>query len=172
LTCFTVERTDENGVNTVDLLMCGDGRWGGLGNNLYSSAQGNPIRAKSVSGLLEYSEEEQKLQPIVPHAVSVSPTGHVLLTLETQARAGPGGGGRDLLVWGANQQYELGNGKRASLAVPTRLQQADGTHFMLMKAKGDVMDMQGKVWKKGVDVEQCGAAGYKNTIVYWKICRP
>jgi hypothetical protein len=53
LTCFTVERIDENAVRTVDLLMCGNGRWGGLGNNIYSSAQGNPLRAKSVSGLLE-----------------------------------------------------------------------------------------------------------------------
>lgn len=53
LTSFIVERTDENGVSSVDLLMCGDGQWGGLGNNLYSNAQGNPVRAKTVSGLLE-----------------------------------------------------------------------------------------------------------------------
>jgi len=53
LTCFTVERINENNVRTVDLLMCGNGRWGGLGNNTYSSAQGNPLRARSVSGLLE-----------------------------------------------------------------------------------------------------------------------
>jgi len=107
----------------------------------------------------------------MPHAISVSPTGHVLLTLDTLSRAGPGGGGRDLLVWGANQQHELGNGKRASLAVPTPLQQEDGSRFMLMKTKADVKDMQGKLWNKGIEIEQCAVAGYKNSMVYWKICR-
>ncbi|KIM80836.1 hypothetical protein PILCRDRAFT_822120 [Piloderma croceum F 1598] len=170
LTCFTVERIDGNDVRTVDLLMCGNGRWGGLGNNIYSNAQGNPLRAKSVSGLLEYSEKEQALQPIIPHAISISPTGHVLLTLETHERSGPGGGGRDLYVWGANQQYELGTGKRTSLAAPTTLQQGNEARFMLTKAQANVNDMQGKVWKRGVKVEQCAQAGYGNTIVYWKIC--
>lgn len=115
------------------------------------------------------SEKEQKLLPIMPHAISVSPTGHVLLTLDTISRVGPGGGGRDLLVWGANQQYELGNGKRASLAIPTPLQQEGGSRFMLMKTKADVKDMGGKLWKKGTELEQYAVAGYKNSMVYWKI---
>jgi hypothetical protein len=116
------------------------------------------------------SEREQALQPILPHAVSISPTGHVLLTLETRERSGPGVGGRDLFVWGANQQYELGNGKRTSLAVPTPLQQSDGTRIALVKTSANVKDMQGQLWKNRVNVEQCAQAGYGNTIVYWKIC--
>jgi hypothetical protein len=123
-----------------------------------------------MSPVLADSEKEQALQPIIPHTISISPTGHVLLTLETHERSGPRGGGRDLYVWGANQQYELGNGKRTSLAAPTPLQQADETRVMLMKAQADVNDMQGKTWKYGVKVEQCPQAGYGNTIVYWKIC--
>lgn len=107
----------------------------------------------------------------MPHAISISPTGHVLLTLDTLSRASPGGGGRDLLVWGANRQYELGNGKRASLAAPTPLQQEDGSRLMLMKTKADVKDMQGKLWSKGVEIEQCAVAGYRNSMVYWKISR-
>lgn len=75
-----------------------------------------------------------------------------------------------MFVWGTNQQYELGNGRRASLAVPTAPQKAGGTRFMLMKTWADVKDMQGKVWKRGATVEQCAQAGYGNTIVYWKIC--
>lgn len=110
------------------------------------------------------SEKEQVLQPIMPHAISISPTGHVLLTLET----GPAGG-RDLFVWGANQRYELGNGKKTSLAVPITLQQGDGARIMLMKTRARVNDMQGKLWKHDVKVEQCAQAGYGNTIVYWKI---
>lgn len=170
LTGFTVEREDDRGVRTVDLLMCGNGRWGGLGNNIFSSAQGNPLRAKSVSGLLEYSDTHNALRPLVPHALSISPTGHVLLTLDTHAHAGAGGGGRDLLVWGGNGTYELGNGKRTSLAVPTNLEQRDGSRVMLMTGKMKVADLQGKTWGKA-EVEQCAVGGYGNTVVYWKIVR-
>ena len=53
LACFTVERKDETGASTMDLLVCGNGQWGGLGNNLFSNAQGTPVRAKNISGLSE-----------------------------------------------------------------------------------------------------------------------
>ena len=111
------------------------------------------------------------MQPIHPHQISVSPDGHVLLTLETLSRAGPGGAGRDLLVWGANQDFQLGNGKRGSLAAPAALHAPNGERVILGKRKADVKDMQGKVWKKGVQVEQCAVAGWGNSVVYWKICQ-
>jgi hypothetical protein len=53
LTCFAVEKKNEMQPTTVDLLFCGDGQWGGLGNNTFSNAQGDPVRAKAISGLLE-----------------------------------------------------------------------------------------------------------------------
>lgn len=99
----------------------------------------------------------------------MSPTGHVLLTLDTIAREGPGGKGRDLLVWGANQEYQLGNGKRGSLASPTTLHAADGARLLLAQRKADVRDLGGKMWKKGVAVEQCAVAGWGNSVVYWRI---
>ncbi|KAH8107169.1 RCC1/BLIP-II [Cristinia sonorae] len=171
LTFFTVERSDGTGMPYVDVLACGNGQWGGLGNALFSNAQGTPLRAKNVSGLLEYSEKHNNLQPIYPHDISISPTGHVLLTLDTLTRSGPGGGGRDLLVWGANQEYQLGNGKRGSLATPTALESADGQRFMLGKKRAvEVRDLRGRVWKKGVEVEQRAVTGYGNSVVYWKIC--
>ncbi len=121
--------------------------------------------------LLTDSERSNNMQPIYPHNISVSPTGHVLLTLDTLARAGPGGVGRDLLVWGANQEYQLGNGKRGSIASPTALHSPEGHRFMLGKRKADVKDLSGQIWKKGVDVEQYALAGWGNSVVYWRICR-
>lgn len=168
LTLFTVERTDGSAMQTVDVLACGNGQWGGLGNALYRNAQVEPARAKNVSGLLEFSEKTENLQPIVPHSISISPTGHVVLTLDTEN--GPGGSGRDVMVWGANYDYQLGNGKRSSLAVPTTLLRPDGSRFILAKSKADVKDLSGKLWKRGVDVEQRAVAGYGNSIVYWRIC--
>ncbi|KAI5123298.1 hypothetical protein M0805_009319 [Coniferiporia weirii] len=192
LAFFTVERTDGSFISSTDLLACGMGQWGGLGNGLYSTAQGNPARIKAVSGLLEFSEKTQNLQPIVPHAISVSPTGHVLLTLDTLAHTGPGvsqGGGRDLFVWGANREYQLGNGKRASLATPATLElpglptevgdkpgdDSEGgkkSRLMMVQARAKlVKDLQGRRWGTNVDVEQCAVAGWESSLVYWKICR-
>ncbi|KAG1826948.1 regulator of chromosome condensation 1/beta-lactamase-inhibitor protein II [Suillus subaureus] len=169
LTCFVAERTDGESFVYVDLLTCGNGQWGGLGNNLYSNAQGNPVRAKNVSGLREYNEASRTMSPILPHAISVSPTGHVLLTLDTQAHGGPGGLGRDLVVWGTNHDYQLGTGKRSSLPVPTTLERPEGGRFILGQRKAPVMDLTGNVWKKKVEVGQCAVAGYGNSIIYWKI---
>lgn len=121
----------------------------------------------------------------------MSPTGHVLLTLDTLARADPAapmGGGRDLLVWGTNRDYQLGNGKRASLAKPATLElpglpnRVDGelagqegngkARLMMMRKQAkEVKDLQGRRWKSNVDVEQCAVAGWGSSLVYWKICR-
>ncbi|KAI0807193.1 RCC1/BLIP-II [Fomes fomentarius] len=171
LTMFEVERADGSGMPQVDVLSCGNGQWGGLGNAQYSNAQSSPVRAKNVSGLFEYSETSKSLQAIVPETISISPTGHVLLSLDTRSRAGPGGGGRDVIAWGANLDYQLGTGKRGSVATPTVIQTVDGGRFMLQsKRAGEVRDMQGQVWKKGVQVEQRAVAGWNNSVVYWQVC--
>ncbi|KAI0303365.1 RCC1/BLIP-II [Multifurca ochricompacta] len=162
LAFFTVERIDGTAIRSVEVLSCGNGQYGGLGNALFSNAQSVPVRTKAVSGLIEFSEKTNNLQPIEPHTLSVSPDGHVLLALETQARAGPGGSGRDLLGWGTNYDYQVGNGKRASIAVPTTLEPGEATR----KVRADP---QGRVWKRGVDVEQVALAGYGNSLVYWRI---
>ncbi|KAF9233602.1 regulator of chromosome condensation 1/beta-lactamase-inhibitor protein II [Melanogaster broomeanus] len=168
LTCFVAERTAKDSLTYVDVLTCGNGQWGGLGNNLFSTAQGNPVRVKNVSGLREFDEHSQTLLPIVPQAISVSPTGHVLLTLDTSSRAGPGGSGQDIAAWGLNHDYQLGTGKRTSLNTPVTLERPEGGRFILAKRKARVNDLSGKVWKKNVEVEQCAVAGYGNSIVYWK----
>ncbi|RDX48318.1 RCC1/BLIP-II [Lentinus brumalis] len=170
LTMFEVERTDGSGNSYIDVLSCGNGQYGGLGNALYSNAQSSPVRAKNVSGLLEYSETHKNLQPIVPETISISPTGHVLLTLDTRRHAGPGANGRDVMAWGANFDYQLGTGKRGSQSTPTLIETVEGGRFMLQSKRADeVRDMQGKVWKKGVEVEQRAVAGWNNSVVYWRI---
>ncbi|KAF8968391.1 regulator of chromosome condensation 1/beta-lactamase-inhibitor protein II [Flammula alnicola] len=170
LTAFTVERESDKGPNTTDLLMCGNGQYGGLGNNTYTNVQGNPSRVKSLSGLLQYNEDVRVLEPIKPSEISISPTGHILLSLNSSDDSA-GVGGKDLMVWGKNHESELGNGKKSSLVIPTPVQSPDeDERFMLMRKKAkEVKDLHGKVWKHGVTVEQHVAAGYENSIVYWKI---
>ncbi|KAG6821176.1 hypothetical protein H0H93_005396 [Arthromyces matolae] len=114
------------------------------------------------------SDATQSLQPIVPHAVTISPTGHVLLTLNTASTTGVGG--RDLVVWGKNYESELGNGKKSSVPVPMTLETPEGDRFMLRRRTAKrVLDMHGKLWKRNVQVEQCAVVGPENSAVYWKI---
>jgi len=170
LAFFTVERVDGTAIRNVEVLSCGNGQYGGLGNALFSNAQSVPVRTKAVSGLLEFSEKTNNLQPIIPHAVSVSPDGHVLLALDTYAHSGPGGGGMDLLAWGTNYDYQVGNGKRASIGVPATLETEGGDRIMLQKQRAKaVRDLQGRVLARSVDVEQVAIAGYGNSLVYWRI---
>ena len=46
-----MERSGDGVPTTTDLLMCGNGQNGGLGNNIFSNSQGNPARVKAMSGL-------------------------------------------------------------------------------------------------------------------------
>jgi hypothetical protein len=111
------------------------------------------------------NDTKQALQPITPHSIAVSPTGHVLLTLNTGSTTKIG---RDLVVWGRNYEYELGNGKRANVSVPTTLETPNG-RFMLRERKANVKDLHGKLWKRNVLVEQQPVVGFGNSCVYWKV---
>ncbi|KZV85132.1 RCC1/BLIP-II protein, partial [Exidia glandulosa HHB12029] len=165
LTFFVVERASPGKTATIDLLAAGRGQWGALGNGTFSSAQAEPLRIRAVSGLTEYSEARQRLEPMGVHALSVSPapSGHVLLTLDTISRFGTGGDAparRDLLVWGMNQSSQLGNGARKSLATPQHLEDAAGNRAMLGEKWTRVLDLQGNVWGRNVKVEQRVVAGH------------
>jgi len=74
------------------------------------------------------------------------------------------------MVWGKNYDYELGNGKKSNSPMPVTVEAPDGERLMLMKKKAKVvMDFDGKLWKRGVVVEQRPVAGYGNSAIYWKI---
>jgi hypothetical protein len=189
LALFTVERTGALSTGTggrevnVEVLACGNGQFGGLGGATFSNAQGTPMRVRKVSGLREWSDAEGALAPLRPHALSVGPTGHVLLTLDTLATAAPAadGGrrareegvvsvlGRDLMVWGSNSAGELGGGRRGSVAVPTGVLNSRGGHFMLTeRAKVDVRGLDGRSVGRR-KVEQCAIAGWASSAVYWRV---
>jgi len=109
------------------------------------------------------------MQPIRPHAVSISPTGHVLVILETLTGSTEMYGGRDLVVWGANYDYQLGIGKRGNTANAVTLHRPDGSRYLLHKVQAKIKDLEGKVWKNKAEVEQTVVAGNKASVVYWRI---
>ncbi|TFY62418.1 hypothetical protein EVJ58_g3879 [Rhodofomes roseus] len=145
LTLFKVERVDGSALPYIDVLACGNVR-----------TRNREAQQPAADHAARYFSLADRTCP--PHA------GHA------RARRARGRLGRDLLSWGANYEYQLGNGKRGSSASPTALQGADGARFMLARKKAnEVRDLQGKVWKRGVEVEQTALAGWGNSVVYWKI---
>ena len=66
---FVVQRdTPGKAGEWVDLLACGNGMTGALGNGLWSSASPSPVRVKTVSGL-----QECELYPLMAYIVQLDP---------------------------------------------------------------------------------------------------
>lgn len=55
MTYFVVERDVASTGETkiFDVLASGNGQWGGLGNGTYSNCQGEPVKVKDISGIME-----------------------------------------------------------------------------------------------------------------------
>ncbi|PKI84821.1 hypothetical protein MVES1_000926 [Malassezia vespertilionis] len=107
----------------IDLLAAGGGARGTLGNAQRPQTCSAPVRVRTVSGLAEYDETSRAMSPIHIHAISIGCSGQCALVMDapsigTETR-------RDVYVWGANDTYQLGNGKRTNGAVPALLTLSD-----------------------------------------------
>jgi len=108
-----------SGVRAVrDVLSCGKGTLGTLGNAQWTQVASSPVRVKSVSGLQEYSDRTGRIHPVDTYSVSIGIPGHVALVLDTVDTHTHAAYGRDVNVWGGNGAMQLGTGKRNNLAVP------------------------------------------------------
>ncbi|TXT12899.1 hypothetical protein VHUM_01300 [Vanrija humicola] len=191
-TLFTVERVDgKTGATLVDVLSCGNGQSGTLGNGLWSSAMFAPQKVKNVSGLQEYSEKTQSITALGVYKLSIapSPNTHAYAAIDSVQNADAKGVqaglfGRDVMEWGGNADYQLGNGKRSSLAVPAYLEsplpraadkveeKPDGeavARLSLHQNTADAYDLEGNLIKRGVRAEETIVAGYSCSVLYNKI---
>ncbi|KAG0126917.1 hypothetical protein HOY82DRAFT_491248 [Tuber indicum] len=119
---------------TSDLLACGTGIFGNLGNGRWTHVQGSPIKVKSLSGLSEYDERVNRVIPIRPKYLSVGAT-HTSAIMDNltkvDASSSPNSPvydvnyGADVLWWGSNEYYQLGTGKRANSCVPVYIPPLD-----------------------------------------------
>ena len=92
-----------------------------MGNGQWNSS-GVPVRVKTVSGLQEYNETEQTVQPIPVHSLSISSThAAVVLSNAVQDLVSKQAFGNDVFVFGHNDNYQLGTGKRSNLSIPQHL---------------------------------------------------
>ncbi|KAH7340338.1 regulator of chromosome condensation 1/beta-lactamase-inhibitor protein II [Rhizoctonia solani] len=171
LAYFMVDVISPGNTPSADVLACGMGQWGGLGNGQFLQAQGAPVKVKSVSGITEYNEATRSIQPLRTRSISVSPapqTTHTLLTLDTgtlgeaPGKHGAHPMGHDVLVLGYNADGQLGNGKRANLCVPI------GRMMLRRREKVSLVDMQGHSRGKG-NVEETAVAGWNCSAIYWRL---
>jgi hypothetical protein len=63
LAYFIVDVIAPDNTSSVDVLACGMGQWGGLGNGQFLQSQGAPAKVKSVSGIAECKHESRVLSP-------------------------------------------------------------------------------------------------------------
>lgn len=123
------------------------------------------------------NEKTNSSDAIRLHSLSVSPTGHALASLSS---------GRDLLAWGANGSYQLGNGKRANISVPAYMRDFSLVAAGLPDTVDGALDRQGrmtlrsgtvKVLKsisgkkvgRNVKVQQWPVAGWNASALYWRV---
>ncbi|UZJ56549.1 hypothetical protein CBS101457_005869 [Exobasidium rhododendri] len=124
-TFFTMSRREPGGIGNgikIDVLAVGKGQWGSLGNAMWSQVTLSPVKVKTVSGLIEYSETTGTTHPVPIHSISIGKPGSIALTLDTVEAEGHQAFGRDVMVFGHNAAYQLGTSKRSNLCIPQHLQ--------------------------------------------------
>ncbi|KAI5290474.1 hypothetical protein KEM54_001448 [Ascosphaera aggregata] len=116
-----VEEDNQSLANTsIDVWSCGNGVNGNLGNGKFVHTQGSPTKVKSISGLFEYNESLNQIVPIGIQWLEAGAT-HAAAVLGPRFPDDNNDTsfGLDLLLWGENSSYQLGTGKKSSLAKPT-----------------------------------------------------
>ncbi|KAF8334027.1 regulator of chromosome condensation 1/beta-lactamase-inhibitor protein II [Cantharellus anzutake] len=182
---FTVESSSlQLPVPAVDVFACGMGQWGALGNGSFSQAQSTPVKVKVISGNAMHNETEGRTQAIRPITITASPTGGHTLTLLS--------GAHDVLAWGANGSYQLGNGKRSNLPQPTYMRdfmvtynptsdpnEAAAEYGLIPERMSlrvcivkQLLDMKGTSHGRNVKVQEWPVAGGKASLIYWRIANP
>ncbi|KIW71515.1 hypothetical protein PV04_03672 [Phialophora macrospora] len=141
---FTVEATrivgpDEDpssiptlGKITADTWTCGTGIKGTLGNGKWTHIQERPTKIPALSGLFEYDEKARKVIPIRMSQISVGST-HASAVLDNvtylnaseKSSEDDTNWGSDVLLWGGNEFYQLGTGKRNNNATPVYIKPLD-----------------------------------------------
>ena len=125
-----VEDTTKNRI-TADVLSCGTGIYGNLGNGRWTHVQGTPTKVKALSGLFEYDEATNRVNPIrlrdvrvgANHAAAIMAN---ITNIDASSSAHDVNYGFDVLFFGNNEFYQLGTGKRNNSNVPVYIQPLAG----------------------------------------------
>ncbi|KAK9493030.1 regulator of chromosome condensation 1/beta-lactamase-inhibitor protein II [Lipomyces doorenjongii] len=162
----------------ADLWISGSGLHGQHGTGRYLHMQGVPIRVKSLSGIQEYCETSKNYKEIPIRYISIGKR-HLASVLDN-ATGADSKVQRELFIWGGNDWFQLGNGKRSNLPRPDHMNQFLSTPQKTQKKQpvpqGEENQKFVNEWqhlgagktKKGRKVEQTVVCGNYGSVVYWK----
>lgn len=111
----------------------GEGIYGGLGTGRWTHISNGPSKIKALSGLFEWDEKNNEVIPIRLARLSVGTT-HTAAILDNVTYVNADGKtnendtnwGADIVWWGGNEYYQLGNGKRSNSNMPIYIGPLDG----------------------------------------------
>lgn len=107
---------------------CGEGIHGSLGTGKWTHLSDAPTKIKALSDLFEYDETANSLSPIrLAYITAGSTHACAVLNNYTQAPSSQAVAtfGKDALLWGGNENYQLGTGKRNNLNTPAHIAPLD-----------------------------------------------
>ncbi|KAK3321573.1 regulator of chromosome condensation 1/beta-lactamase-inhibitor protein II [Apodospora peruviana] len=137
---YTKALVPANNKNTVvaDTWACGGGIFGSLGNGKWTHISNQPTKINTLSSLSEFDEATNSATPIRLAGISVGST-HACAVMDNKTTEGgwmswlrsPFSGsdssfGADAMMWGGNESYQLGTGKRINANMPVYVPPLDG----------------------------------------------
>lgn len=118
---------------SADLWSCGNGVYGTLGTGRWAHVVSKPAKVKSLSSLFEFDEKTNKMIPIRLKTLSIGAS-HCSVIMDNVTETSITGKGTenetnwgaDVMLWGGNEHYQLGTGKRMNLNTPAYIGALDG----------------------------------------------
>lgn len=117
----------------ADTWATGEGIYGCLGTGRWTHISNGLHKIKSLSGLFEWDEKAEEVIPIRLARLSVGST-HTAAVMDNVTYVNASGKtnendtnwGADIVWWGGNEFYQLGNGKRTNANAPIYISPLDG----------------------------------------------
>lgn len=117
----------------TDTWATGEGIYGCLGTGRWTHISNGPSKVKALSGLFEWDEKANQVIPIRLSRLSVGST-HTAAVMDNVTYVDASGKtssndtnwGADIVWWGGNEHYQLGNGKRSNSNTPIYIGPLDG----------------------------------------------
>ncbi|KAK9449948.1 regulator of chromosome condensation 1/beta-lactamase-inhibitor protein II [Limtongia smithiae] len=159
----------------VDLWVSGAGLHGQHGTGRYLHMQGTPIRVRSLSGIKEYVGDSSVYREIPVRYISVGRR-QIAAVLDNAVGTDVGGMQRQLVLWGGNDWFQLGNGRRSNLAKPEHMQvYLSSSEKKKLSEEDEIIATNqrkqlsvGKTKRSGRKVEETVVCGSFGTALYWK----
>ncbi|KAI2463699.1 RCC1/BLIP-II [Annulohypoxylon bovei var. microspora] len=127
---------------TADTWACGSGICGSLGTGKWTHVSLGPTKIKPLSGLYEWDENTNSVVPIrlarlsagSSHAAAVM-SNVTSVNITNSNTDNETNWGADIVLWGGNEHYQLGTGKRNNIPMPTYIEPLDGGEGDIAKGR-------------------------------------